>query len=307
LKLQEADAGFHQACYGEYLKSGTQLLHRRKKMPRAIWSGPISFGLVNIPVQLFPATKSKSVAFRMLHAEDKTPINLVKTCPADNKALTQDEIVKGYEFEKGRFVIMEDKDFQAAQAATKKGRGGRAIEIISFVKLEEVDPIFFQKSYYLAPVESSIVAFRLLARAMKKQNKAALARFVLREKQHLALLSQKDDCFVLETLYYHDEVRATGDLPGAGEEVELDAGELELAEGLIDRMTAELDLSGQRDEYRDELRKIINRKIEGKEITVPQLEPLAPVIDIMSALRDSIASQEMRGEKTAKKRRRRAS
>ncbi len=276
-------------------------------MSRAIWSGPISFGLVNIPVQLFPATKSKSIAFHMLHAEDRVPINMVKTCPADNKPLAQDEIVKGYEFEKGRFVVMEDKDFEAAQASVKRGR---TIEIINFVSLDEVDPIFFQKSYYLAPEESSAKAFSLLAQAMKNQNKAALARFVLREKQHLALLYQKEGYFVLETLYYHDEVRATKDLPGAGEDIEPAAEELELAEGLIDRMTAALDLSRQHDEYRDQLHKIIDRKIAGKEITVPQLEPLAPVIDIMSALKDSIARQERAGgirEEKAKNRRKRAS
>jgi len=272
-------------------------------MPRAIWSGPISFGLVNIPIQLFPATKSKSVAFRMLHAADNTPVNLVKTCPADNKALTQDEIVKGYEFEKGRFVVMEEKDFEAATAAVKKGR---AIEIVNFIGLDEVDPIYFQKSYYLAPVESSIKAYQLLARAMSNQGKAALAHFVLRDKQHLALLRQIDGVFLLETLFYHDEVRSTAELPGIGDEVEIEAEELELAEGLIDSMTRELDLAGQRDAYRDELLEIINRKIEGQEIIVPEMEPLAPVIDIMSALKESIARQE-RGEAAPGKKRKRAS
>lgn len=272
-------------------------------MPRAIWSGPISFGLVNIPVQLFPATDNKSVAFHMLHATDKTPIHVVKTCPADNKTLTQEEIVKGYEFEKGRFVVMEDKDFQAAEAAVKKVR---AIEIINFVDLQQVDPIYFKRSYYLAPVESSIKAYRLLLQAMKKQKKAALARFVLREKQQLAILTLRDDTFVLETIYYHDEVRSTAELPGAGEEVELPADELELAEDLIGRMTSEFDLTGQKDQYREKLLEIIDRKIEGKQITVPEMETLAPVIDIMGALRESIASQE-KGEGRKKPRRKRAS
>jgi len=243
---------------------------------------------VNIPVQLFPATKSRTVAFHMLHAADNTPINVVKTCPADNKTLTQDEIVKGYEFEKGRFVVMEEKDFQAAEAAVRKVR---AIEIVSFVDREQIDPIYFQKSYYLAPVETSIKAYRLLLAAMKKQKKAALARFVLREKQHLAVLTLRNDALVLETMFYHDEVRSTADLPGAGEEVELSKDELELAEDLIERMSGEFDLSGQRDEYRGKLLEIIDRKIEGKQITVPEMESLAPVVDIMSALRESIASR----------------
>ena len=268
-------------------------------MPRAIWSGPISFGLVNIPIQLYPATESRTVAFRMLHAEDNTPINLVRTCPLDNKALSQEEITKGYEFEKGRFVVMEDKDFEAAAASVKKGH---AIEIINFVEASEVDPLYFQRAYYLAPVESSIKPYKLLARAMGNQNKAALARFVLREKQHLALLRLMDGVFVLNTLYYHDEIRAASDLPGVNEEVELEPEELELAEGLIGKMTAGFDLTKQRDEYRDELLKIIDRKIAGKEITVPEQEPLAPVIDIMGALKESIARQE-RGEARPKRKR----
>lgn len=272
-------------------------------MPRAIWSGPISFGLVNIPVQLFPATKSKSVAFHMLHATDRIPINVVKTCPADNKALTQEEIVKGYEFEKGRFVVMEEKDFKAAEAAVRKGR---AIEIFNFVDLDQIDPVYIQKSYYLAPVESSIKAYRLLLAAMKKQKKAALARFVLRDKQHLAVLTQREDTFVLETIFYQDELRATAELPGAGEEVALSADEMELAAGLIEHMSGKFDLSGRKDEYREKLLEIIDRKIEGKQITVPEIEALAPVIDIMSALKESIASQE-KGEGRTRPGRKRAS
>lgn len=269
-------------------------------MARAIWSGPISFGLVNIPITLHPATKSRSVSFRLLHDEDHTPVKFVKTCPADNKALSNDDIVKGYEFEKGRFVIMEDKDFEAVEV-----KKGRSIEVMQFVRMDEVDPIYFQKSYYLAPVETSLKAYELFHEAMRRQDKAALARFSLRNKQQLALVSPYNGILLLETLYYYDEVHSAAELsPGeetSGEQFEADAGELELAEGLIDRMTAEFDLSRYHDEYREELLKIINRKIEGKEITVPELEPLAPVVDIMDALKKSIASEEEAG-KARKKR-----
>jgi DNA end-binding protein Ku len=264
-------------------------------MARAIWSGPISFGLVNIPITLHPATKSKSVSFRLLHDEDKVPVKFVKTCPADNKALTNDDIVKGYEFEKGRFVVMEEKDFEAVDV-----KKGRSIEVLQFVKLAEVDPIYFQKSYFLAPVESSLKAYQLFHEAMDRQGKAALARFSLRNKQQLAMVRPYDGVLLLETLYYYDEVHAGGEL-SPQEKMEVSSDELELAEGLIDRMTAAFDLSRYHDEYREELLKIINRKIEGKEITVPQVEPLAPVVDIMDALRESIARQE-RGEAPRKKR-----
>lgn len=258
-------------------------------MPRAIWSGPISFGLVNIPISLFPATESRTVSFHQLHSEDNTPINYTKTCPADNKALSSDEIVKGYEFEKGRYVVMEEKDFAAAAAAIPKGR---AIEIINFVDLSEIDPIYFQKSYYLAPQESSIKPFRLLLEAMKQQGRAAVARFVFHEKQHMAILKPEGGAMVLETLFYHDEVRSARDLPFQDDDVELQDEELEMAEDLVGKMTRKLELARFKDGYRDELLKIIQRKIDGKKITVPKLEPLAPVVDIMDALRKSIARQE---------------
>ena len=273
-------------------------------MPRAIWSGPISFGLVNIPVSLYPATRSRSVSFRQLHAEDHTPINYAKVCPADGKSLSGDEIVKGYEFEKGRFVVMEDKDFESVAV-----RKGRAIEIVNFVDLAEIDPIYYQKSYFLAPQETSLNAFRLLAAAMARQNKAALAKFSLREKQHMTVLRPQAGVLLLETLYYHDEVRSAGELDVPAAEAELDAGELELAEGLVEKMSARFDLERYRDEYRDELLKVIGRKIEGKEITVPALAPLAPVVDIMDALKESIARQEgaAREAPEAHRRRKRAS
>jgi DNA end-binding protein Ku len=264
-------------------------------MARSIWSGPISFGLVNIPITLHPATKSKSVSFRLLHKEDNTPVNFVKTCPADSKALSQEEIVKGYEFEKGRFVVLGDKDFEAVDV-----RKARAIEVLQFVKVEEVDPVYFQKSYFLAPSETSVKAYQLFHEAMRKQKKAALSRFSLRNKQQLALLRPYDGALILETLFYYDEVLSEEQLPYIEEKMKVEGDELELAEGLIERMTADFDLSKYHDEYRDELLKVINRKIEGKEITVPKVEPLAPVVDIMDALRQSIARQE--GGKARRKR-----
>jgi len=258
-------------------------------MPHAIWSGPISFGLVNIPVTLHPATKSRSVSFHLLHAEDGVPVKYVKTCPAHGRALESEEIVRGYEFEKGRYVVMEEQDFKAAAAMLGKGH---AIELISFVDIREVDPVYFQKPYLLAPVESSARAYRLLAQAMEDGGKAALARFVLREKLHLALIWVRQGFLVLQTLFFSDEVVPVDELPAYGGEEELDPRELELAGDLISRMAGSFDLEPHRDDYREKLLEIIGRKIEGEEITVPEVEPLAPVVDIMSALRDSIARHE---------------
>lgn len=258
-------------------------------MPHSIWSGPISFGLVNIPVTLYPATHSRSVAFHLLHAEDGVPVKYVKTCPADNQALSSDDIVRGYEFEKGRYVVMEEKDFDAATALLGQGH---AIEIVKFVDIDEIDPIYFQKSYLLAPVVTSAKAYGLLVQAMAGRKKAALARFVLREKLHLALLWVREGMLVLETLFFHDEIVASGAVSLPDVAAATEPQELELAEDLIDRMTGEFDLSAYRDDYRDKLLEIIDRKIEGEEITVPEVEPLAPVVDIMSALKDSITRQE---------------
>jgi DNA end-binding protein Ku len=261
-------------------------------MPHAIWSGPISFGLVNIPVTLHPATRSRTVSFHMLHADDGVPVKYVKTCPADNKALESEDIVRGYEFEKGRYVVMDEKDFEAAAAMVGKGH---SIEIMNFVDIDEVDPIYFQKSYMLAPVASSVKAYRLLLEAMKKQNKAALARFVLRDKEHLSLLWIRDDVFVLETLFFHDEILGRAELPEHEEAVDITAEEMELAEGLVAQMTATLEMGRHEDRYRGKLLEIIDKKIEGEEITVPEIEPLAPVVDIMGALKESIARQEGEG------------
>jgi DNA end-binding protein Ku len=258
-------------------------------MPHAIWSGPISFGLVNIPVTLHPATKSRSVSFHLLHAEDGVPVKYVKTCSADNKVLEADEIVRGYEFEKGRYIVMEDKDFEAASALIGKGH---SIEIVNFVDIDQVDPIYFQKSYLLAPVASSVKAYGLLVQAMENRKKAALARFVLREKLHLALLWVREGMFVLENLFFFDEIVGREQLPQHEEEGVIAADELELAESLIDRMTQPFDLTPHHDDYREKLMEIIERKIEGEEITVPEVETLAPVVDIMSALKESIARQE---------------
>lgn len=256
-------------------------------MPRAIWSGSISFGLVNIPITLYPATKSKTLSFHQLHAADNTPIHYIKTCPVDNKALSSEEIVKGYEFEKGRFVIMENKDFEAAEI-----KGGHAISILNFVNLNEVDPIYYQKSYFLAPTEAATKAYRLFLQALSNQGKVALAKFILKNKEHLAILRPRNNILLLETMFYEDEVRGLEEFPEAKQEVEVSAEELDLAEGLIAKMTQKFDLSRFKDEHREELLKVINEKIEGKEITVPKLAAPAPVIDIMGALKESIARRE---------------
>lgn len=257
-------------------------------MPHAIWSGPISFGLVNIPVTLSPATHSRTVSFHQLHAEDGVRVKYVKMCPAHDRVLDQEEIARGYEFEKGSYVVLEEKDFEAAAAMITNSH---AIDILRFVDFGDVDPIYLQKAYLLEPEEKSARAYGLLLMAMERNNKAAVARFVLREKQHLALLWVRQGALMLDALYYFDEVIAAAELPVSGAS-EPDPGELELAEDLIGRMTGEFDLGQYHDEYREKLLEIIQRKIEGEEIVVPEVEELAPVVDIMSALKESIARQE---------------
>lgn len=251
-------------------------------MARSIWSGFLSFGLVNINVTLHPATKSKSVNFHLLNKADKHPINYQKADQAEGKILTQEDIVKGYEYEKGTYVVMSEDDFEKASIKT-----GRSIEILNFVDLKEVDPIYYKKSYYLAPTEVSLRAYDLLKAALEEGKKAAMGRFVLRNKQHLALVRPVEPALMLETMYYSDEVIRPNEVVREhkfkGSEEELD-----LAKSFIAKLSATFEPEKYKDKYRQNLLKIIEAKIKGKEVAVPKEIEKKPVVDIMAALKESI-------------------
>lgn len=248
-----------------------------------MWKGSISFGLVNIPVKMFAATEDKDVRFRNIHKECHSPIKYEQVCPSCNKKLNPDEIVRGYEYEPGRFIIIEDSDLAALRPDVTK-----AVEIMDFVLLKDIDPIYFAKSYYLAPQDTGSKAYNLLREAMNKTGRIAVARIVIRDKESLAVVRTYRNVLVLETIYYPDEVRDVGQVPGLTENVRLAEAELAMATQLIDNLTREFEPQKYTNDYRDKLMELINKKAEGREIVAGPEAPKTNVVDLMQALQASL-------------------
>ena len=257
---------------------------------RTIWNGSLSFGLVTIPVGLAPATtpkaRSSDVSFRTLHRECKTPIKQKRWCPTHEREVSNDEIVKGWEVSKGQFVIVEEADLEAiAQHDTS-----RAIDISRFVPLEQVDPLFFDRTYFLAP--STAAAQRrpyvLLLEAMKESGMAAIGRMVIRGNENFCLIRPKGDALVLETLFLADDVRSQAEIDEAVEETEVKDPELAMARQLVDSLVGDFDPEDYENEYRNDLRAMLQAKLEGKEIALPEPVTTAPVVDLMQALKQSV-------------------
>jgi len=253
-------------------------------MPRAMWKGAISFGLVTIPVAVYPATEEKSLRFNQLHAEDGGRIRLKRVCEKDGEEVTFEHIVKGYEVEKDRYVVLTDDDFDQVPVASS-----RAIDIVRFVDLDEIDPVLFKKSYYLIPDETGAKAYALLREAMSQDGRVGIAKVSFRDKEHLAALRFKDDAFVLETMYWPDEVR-DADFGGVDVNVDVRDQELAMARQLIDSLASEWHPEEFTDEYREALVRIVEAKLSGEEIEVVEPEPTAKVVDLMEALKASVAA-----------------
>jgi len=256
-----------------------------------VWKGSISFGLVNIPVRMFTATEERDIRFRQLHKECHTPIRYAKLCPHCDRELEASEIVRGFEYEKGNFVIVSDEDMESLTPETR-----RNIEILDFVDLAQIDPIYFDKSYYLAPQESGEKAYALLQAAMRNTGKIAIARFTLRNRQSLAAVRIFENCILLETIYYPDEVRPVSQVPAlSAEPLPIAEHELKIAEELITNMSTAFEPGKYTDEYRQDLQQLIDRKLEGKEVAVAPAAPRANVVDLMQALKASLqaTSQEI--------------
>jgi DNA end-binding protein Ku len=252
-----------------------------------MFKGAISFGLVNIPIKMFTATEEKDVRFRQLHKKCHTPIKYKKICPNCNEEVSPDDIVKGFEYEPGKFVIITDEDLEAAQTEVQ----ARTIEIVDFVNLAEIDPIYYDKTYYLAPqpeVSSSSKAYALLRDAMNESGRIAIARITIRSKQTLCVLRVYNNVMALETIFYPDEIRPVAEVPALPGEIKVDAREMDIAKQLIDNLTAKFDASKYTDEYREALRGIIEAKIAGREVVAQPEAPESNVIDLMEALKASI-------------------
>jgi DNA end-binding protein Ku len=253
-------------------------------MPRSMWKGAISFGLVTIPVAVYPVTEEKSLKFNQLHDEDGGRIRYKRVCEKDGEEVTFEHIVKGYEVEKDRYVVLTDEDFDAVPVESS-----RAIDIERFVDLDDIDPVMFKKSYYLIPEETGAKAYALLREAMSEDGRVGIAKVSFRDKEHLAALRFKDDAFVLETMYWPDEIREA-DFGGVDVGGKVTSQELEMARQLIDSLAGEWSPESFTDEYREGLLQIVEAKLHGQEIEVVAAEPTAKVVDLMEALKASVAA-----------------
>lgn len=250
---------------------------------RTIWKGAISFGLVNVPIKLFPATEQKDVKFRYLHKTCQAPIKYQRVCSACGQEVTQDDIVRGYEYESGRFVIINEEDMDKIPDERT-----RTIDIIDFVSLEEIDPLYFDKTYYLGPGEAGEKPYSLLRQAMADTGKIAVAKVVIRNKESLAVVRGYQDYLVMETIFYPDEIRDTAQLPGFDKKITLHDNELKMARELIENLATAFEPEKYTDEYRKKLMEMIHAKIEGEQIAVPEVVGKGKVVDLMDALKASV-------------------
>ncbi|ULL16934.1 Ku protein [Paenibacillus sp. H1-7] len=248
-----------------------------------IWKGAISFGLVNIPVKMYAATEDKDISMRMLHNVCGGPISFTRTCKNCDVQVQNEDIVRGYEYQPGHFVVFEKDELEAIG-----GEKSREIKIIDFVDLHDIDPIYFQKTYFLGPAETGVNAYNLLFNALKNTGKIGIANVALRSKGSLAAIRLVDNCIAMETIFYPDEIRSAGDVPNLTPDVEVSPKELQMAEMLIEQLSTEFDPKKYENEYRARVLDAINKKVEGKQITVTPEAPSTNVIDLMAALQASI-------------------
>ena len=250
-------------------------------MPRAIWSGSISFGLVNAPVKMYSAIDEHDLELHLVHEKDGSRIGYEKVCKKEGKEVPADEIVKAYEVSDGDLVYLSEEDFKAAGE-----EGYRAIEVLDFVPHDEIDPIVFQRTYYLGPADGAEKVYALLVRAMEESGLSAIARYVFHDRQQLGALRIRDGVIVLENMYFADEIRPSDDIAPKGQRVSKQ--ELEMAETLIDRFTSTFKHEKYRDEYTDRLLDIVKRKRKGEEIHAPPPEEREEQPDLLEALRASV-------------------
>jgi DNA end-binding protein Ku len=251
-------------------------------MPRTMWRGAISFGLVSIPIRVFPATEEKTLHFNQLHDADGGRIKYKRVCAVCGEEVPFEHIVKGFEYEKGHYVLLTDDDMEKVPLESS-----RSIDIQQFVELEEIDPILYKKSYYLVPDETGAKAYALLRTALSEESKVGIAKVSFRDKEHLAALRFDGDVFVLETMYWPDEIRAA-EFETAHTDAKVRPQEVEMAKALIDNLTEPWNPTAYKDEYREALLEIVEKKISGEEIeVVPEAAP-ARVVDLMDALKASV-------------------
>ena len=261
-------------------------------MPRSIWNGVISFGMVSIPVKLYTATEDKDISFNLLHKECGTRLKQLRWCPTHERAVEWSEISRGFEYAKDEYVVMTDEDFEKLPLPSKQ-----TVELAAFVDAGQIDPIYYQKTYYLEPEAKGVKPYALLMRALKEKGLTGIAKIAIRNKEQLCAIRPMDGNIVLETLFYPDEIR---EQPG---EVEIDnikvtAAELKMAEALIDLLAADFDPEQYKDDYREALMQVIDAKLDGQEVAeLPAARP-AKITDLMTALKASVEAAK-KGRKPA--------
>jgi DNA end-binding protein Ku len=248
--------------------------------PRSIWRGTISFGLVSVAVRMFTATESKELRFHFLHKDDLTPIGYDKVRKDTGEHVDPEDIVRGFEVTKGQYVPLEDEDLDRLDVELTK-----AIDILDFVDLDEIDPVYFRKAYYLLPEDGAEKPYLLLVRALEETGKVGVAKVVIRNKQHLAALRPVNGTLVLETMYYADEVRKPEKVKAKGA---LRPAEVDMAKSLVENLSEPFDPEKYDDTYRKELLDLLRAKAKGKKLPEPQEEEGGEVVDLMQALRDSV-------------------
>src|SRR5436309_3544811 len=264
-------------------------------MPRTMWKGAISFGLVSIPIKVFPSTEVKGLSFNQLHDEDHGRIKYQRICSKCGEVVAFDHIVKGYEYEKDKYVVLTDEELDSVPVESS-----RAIDIVQFVDREEIDPVYYKKSYYLIPEETGIKAYKLLREALSEDGRVGVAKISFRDKEHLCALRFKDDVFVLETMFWPDEIRSA-DFAELEKAPKVRPQEVQMAKSLIENLTDEFKPEEFRDEYRKGLEKVIEAKVAGEEIEhVPEPEE-TKVVDLMEALKASVEQTKKAASSSRKK------
>ena len=259
---------------------------------KALWKGALTFGLVNIPVRLYSAVEEKGLKFHLLHEPDGGRIKYQRTCSTCGEEVTWDDIVKGYEYSKDHYVTFEQEELQALDVDSIK-----AIDVVTFVPLEDIDPVYYNKTYFVAPEQSGLKAYRLLQNALEAERQVGIAKIALRDKEHLATVRLMDDVFVLETMHWPDEIREPA-FEELDKRVNIKDAEVKMARQLIQQLSGDFNPEEFTDEYRARMEQLVEQKVEGQEITVaaePEEEP-TKVVDLMEALKASVEDAKKKKE-----------
>jgi DNA end-binding protein Ku len=256
-------------------------------MPSSVWSGHLTFGLISMPVRLFSGARSQGISFNMLHRTDKSRLKQQYVCQAENVVVDRSDIVKGYEFRKDEYIVIEPEEIKKIEPQTAK-----TMEILEFVKESEVDPIYFESSYYMMPEEAGRRPYALLTKALEESEYVAIAKITMHNREYTVFLRPTQGGMMLHTMYYAEEVKKVEGF-GAPEGVELKDAEVKVAHQLIEALAGEWDPEKYKDNFQENLKKLIETKLEGGEVAaVEQPKKLAPVVDLMAALKQSLAQME---------------